>query len=56
MKFEERMSSLKRKHEKIDSNLHGENSRPQPDELKILELKRKKLALKDQMNELLLTQ
>ncbi|MFK7866176.1 MAG: YdcH family protein [Alphaproteobacteria bacterium] len=52
MKIDERVSSLKRKHDALEKSLHDETIRPQPDDKKVGELKKMKLALKQEIEQL----
>ncbi|MGD1878341.1 MAG: YdcH family protein [Kiloniellaceae bacterium] len=45
----ERIASLRTKHAAIDNALEDEEHRPHPDDLRIVELKREKLRIKDQI-------
>ena len=49
MTADERVSSLLSKHAAIDHAIEEENQRPHPDDLRILELKREKLRIKDEI-------
>lgn len=44
-------SALQAKHARVEAQLREEERRPLPDEVRIHDLKRKKLALKDQLTE-----
>ncbi len=44
-------SALQAKHARVDARLRQEQGRPMPDEVVIHDLKRKKLALKDELTE-----
>jgi hypothetical protein len=44
-------SALQAKHARVEAQLRDEQSRPMPDEVRIHDLKRKKLALKDELTE-----
>jgi hypothetical protein len=44
-------SALQAKHARVEAQLREEQSRPMPDEVLIHDLKRKKLALKDEFAE-----
>lgn len=52
MSFEERIESLKNKHQALEEELHTETHRPQPDDEAISRLKREKLKLKDEIAKL----
>lgn len=43
------MSALKQKHAALESKLASEKSRPSPDDRLVMQLKREKLALKDEI-------
>jgi hypothetical protein len=45
----ERIASLRSKHAAIDSAIDNEEHRPHPDDLRIIELKREKLRIKDEI-------
>jgi hypothetical protein len=49
MTADERVASLRTKHAAIESAIDEENHRPHPDDLRIIELKREKLRIKDQI-------
>jgi len=44
------LSALKQKHTDLDNRLEQEEGRPMPDELVLHDLKKQKLALKDEMS------
>jgi len=44
--------ALESKHTQLETALRKEQKRPQPDDITIQQLKREKLALKDQISEL----
>ena len=46
---EERIESLRERHATLDSEISEETQRPHPDEIRIHELKREKLRIKDQI-------
>jgi hypothetical protein len=52
MLTDERLDSLRAKHASLERAIEEENQRPLPDELKLHELKREKLRIKDQIAEL----
>jgi len=52
MLTDERLDSLRTKHASLERAIEEENQRPLPDELKLHELKREKLRIKDQMAEI----
>ncbi len=49
MSLNERVAALKNKHETLDAALDAETSRPHPDEIEILSLKKQKLRIKDEI-------
>lgn len=49
MTADERVASLRTKHAAIESAIDEEIHRPHPDDLRIIELKREKLRIKDQI-------
>ena len=49
MSIEARIDSLKARHAELEEALHTEQVRPAPDEGRVHDLKRKKLAVKDEM-------
>ena len=49
MPLTSRIESLKKRHAAIETQLHAEESRPAQDEIKINQLKRDKLNLKDEI-------
>ena len=52
MSVNERIDSLRQKHENLDKALHREETRPSPDSSVVTKLKREKLALKDNIQKL----
>lgn len=52
MKADERLDSLRAKHATLDRAIQEENQRPLPDELRLTELKREKLRIKDEIAQL----
>ncbi len=52
MALEQRIESLRRRHAFIEALLHGEQTRPAPDDVRLHQLKREKLHLKDEMSRL----
>ena len=52
MSLETHLSQLARKHEALEQELHDAMQSPSVDDLRIAELKRKKLHLKDEINRL----
>lgn len=50
--LEDRIKSLEEKHSELDSALKEEEARPLPDSLAIATLKRRKLAIKDELADL----
>lgn len=49
MTMQERIEDLKAQHEHLEKVLDEENHRPHPDDLEIANLKKQKLAIKDQI-------
>jgi hypothetical protein len=49
MALEQRIESLKKRHAHLDHILHDEEHRPAPDILRLHELKREKLHIKDEI-------
>lgn len=47
-----RLDSLRHKHEDLDTRLHDEEGRPNPDPVILSQLKKQKLWVKDEMNRL----
>lgn len=52
MSFEDRVESLRLKHQALEEEVRLENLRPSPDDELISRLKREKLKLKDEINRL----
>ncbi len=52
MNLNVRKDSLRSKHETLDSEIEVEESRPNPDDVHIHELKKMKLQVKDELNSL----
>ncbi len=52
MTVQPRIDELKRRHASLEQAIEGESHRPSPDETAIMELKRQKLALKDEITNL----
>lgn len=52
MSFEDRIESLRLKHQALEQELHDESLRPLPDSALIAKLKREKLRLKDEIERL----
>jgi len=50
--IEDQLFALKSKHTQLETALKREQERPQPDNIRIQQIKREKLALKDQLLEL----
>ena len=46
---QERLDSLRSKHEELEAAIDNENHRPHPDEIRLVELKREKLRIKEEM-------
>jgi len=49
MSLQNRIESLKVKHASIESALESKTSQPNPDEIELAELKKQKLAIKDEL-------
>ena len=49
MSVEEHIETLRSKHASLESEIDQENMRPHPDELRLQELKREKLRIKDEI-------
>ena len=49
MGLEERVESLKVKHQALEAAIEEENSHPYPDDLHLVALKKQKLRIKDQL-------
>jgi len=49
MSLQERIDALKEKHHALDTELEQENARPHPDDAHVAELKKQKLAIKDEI-------
>lgn len=49
MSLQERIESLKAKHLALESAIEEESSRPRPDDMQILRLKKQKLVIKDEI-------
>jgi hypothetical protein len=52
MSVEEHIEALRSKHASLKEAIDSENQRPHPDDLRITELKREKLRIKDEIAEL----
>jgi hypothetical protein len=52
MGLESHILELSDKHRKIDEDLHDELLRPYPDEIRVVELKKRKLRLKEAIERL----
>ncbi|KQP60248.1 YdcH family protein [Methylobacterium sp. Leaf112] len=52
MSLQTHLTQLARKHEALEREIHDAKHRPSANDLRIAELKRKKLLLKDEMNRL----
>ncbi len=53
MALEQRIESLQKRHAYIDTVLHEEENRPAPDIVRLHELKRQKLSVKDELARIL---
>ena len=49
MSLDERIDDLKSKHQALETAIEDENSRPQPDDIEIANLKKQKLRIKDEL-------
>lgn len=49
MSLEERIETLKAKHQALEAAIEAESNRPQPDDIEISALKRQKLKIKDEI-------
>ena len=52
MAMKAHLETLTLRHEKLDATIAAETKRPSHDDLKLVELKRQKLRIKDQLEEL----
>lgn len=52
MSIESHLSELERKHQALEREIEAERAHPGRDSLKLAELKRRKLSLKDEMTKL----
>ncbi|HYH20930.1 MAG TPA: YdcH family protein [Azospirillum sp.] len=52
MAFEDRIESLRLKHQALEVELRLENQRPHPDDAILAKIKKEKLRLKDEMTRL----
>ncbi|MEM1132194.1 MAG: YdcH family protein [Pseudomonadota bacterium] len=43
--------ALKSKHEALDAEIHAEEQRPHPDDIRLSDLKKRKLRLKEELSE-----
>lgn len=48
----EHINQLKNRHQSLETRLHEESTRPHPDDTLLHDLKRQKLALKDEISRL----
>ena len=46
---EERRDALREKHAQIESKIEQENQRPHPDDMRLVQWKREKLSIKEEM-------
>ena len=49
MSVDERIDALKAKHQALENAIEQENSRPLPDDVTIVSLKKQKLRIKDEL-------
>ena len=52
MALEQHLEMMKKRHLELDSKISAENARPAPDESFLIQLKKQKLILKDDINRL----
>lgn len=52
MAIEQRIETLKASHASVEAAIHAEVRRPLPDDVRIRDLKRAKLRIKDEINRL----
>ncbi|MBT4890776.1 MAG: YdcH family protein [Rhodospirillales bacterium] len=52
MSFIEQVDTLKAKHHALEDEIDTEKNRPHPDDLMIADLKKQKLKIKDQLEEI----
>ena len=52
MALEQRIESLRNRHLHFKEMIHAEEARPAPDEIRLHEMKREKLILKDELERL----
>jgi hypothetical protein len=52
MSLEAHLAELERRHQAIKAAIEAENSHPSADDIKLIELKRKKLLIKDEIEKL----
>ncbi len=52
MSIESRLETLTQRHQELEAALHNEKTHPAFDETKLSDIKRKKLAIKDEMEAL----
>ncbi|MDP7651683.1 MAG: YdcH family protein [Rhodospirillales bacterium] len=50
MSVDERIDALKAKHQALETAIEQENSRPLPDDVAIVDLKKQKLRIKDELS------
>ncbi|MBV1900135.1 MAG: YdcH family protein [Kordiimonadaceae bacterium] len=55
MSLQMHVQSLNQKHAKIDATISREEIRPHPDTMRLMQLKRQKLRLKEEMQKLKVT-
>lgn len=56
MSLDERMETLRAKHRALEEAIERENTRPHPDDVEIVKLKKQKLMIKDEMASLVSAQ
>lgn len=50
MSLDDHLETLRQKHASLEAAIEEENQRPHPDEIKLHELKREKLRIKDEIH------
>ncbi len=52
MALQQHLDTLQKRHDDLDLKIHAEYARPSPDERRLIELKKQKLHLKDDISRL----
>ena len=52
MNLDEQIETLKSKHQALETEIDKENSRPHPDDTAIIALKKQKLRIKDELEQI----